>query len=239
MTDQETTETMDRTSGTGAPADEAQPQSSGADAAGGGDAAPVTDGRRLRAARNRELVIDAILDLFDEGVLDFDAALVAERAGVSQRSVYRYFQDRQALVLEGVARHGERVSELLDLPLDSTGALDDRIRAFVAYRLDLYRRVEGVVLVARHHGARLPAVADTLEARRAMARTQLSEVFGRELATLRGGRRSELLAALDAATDFDTWRLLRDAHELGSPAIERVMSDLLHRLLGPLAGGGA
>lgn len=204
------------------------------DGPGSGGEDDLTDGRRLRAVRNRELVIDAILDLFDEGVLEFDAATLAERAGVSVRSVYRYFEDRDSLVLEGVARHGERITELLQFEIDPCTDLADRVDQFLAYRLDVYPRVETVVRVARHHASRLPVVSDTLDARRAMARTQLTQIFEPELARVRGRRLRELVAALDVATDFDSWRLLRDAHDLDDAAIHRVMADLVHRLLGPV-----
>lgn len=183
----------------------------------------VHDGRRLRAVRNREHVVEAILDLFDEGVVDFDAATLAERAGVSVRSVYRYFEDREALVLAGVSQHAERLNEWLHYEFDVTEDLPTRVEDFLAYRLEVYGQVETVVEVARHYARSIEVVGEALESRRNMAREQLTEVFAPELAAADASTRTELVAALDAATDLDTWRLLRDAHGLDEPSIRRVM----------------
>ncbi|HEX9765989.1 MAG TPA: TetR/AcrR family transcriptional regulator [Nitriliruptorales bacterium] len=195
------------------------------------DTRVVADGRRLRAVRNRELVIEAILDLFDEGNLDFDAPTLAERAGVSVRSVYRYFEDRDSLVRAGVAKHAERLGELLRHDVDLDADLQTRISQFLDYRLALYPQVETVVRVARHYARRLPDVGDTLAGRRATVREQLTDVFGPELGPAGSRRCAERLAALDAATDFDTWRLLRDDHGLDDDAIHRIMARTVHREL--------
>ena len=53
-----------------------------------------TDGRRLRRALNREAVVDALLSLYDEGNLRPGTDRIAERAGISPRSLFRYFDDR-------------------------------------------------------------------------------------------------------------------------------------------------
>ena len=56
-----------------------------------GTDATQTDGRTARRDRNREAVLDAALALFTAGELEPTAAAVAERSGVSLRSVYRYW----------------------------------------------------------------------------------------------------------------------------------------------------
>ena len=56
------------------------------------------DGRLARRDRNRTAVLDAMLALFTEGDLDPSPEQVAARAGISPRSVYRYFDDREALL---------------------------------------------------------------------------------------------------------------------------------------------
>jgi AcrR family transcriptional regulator len=58
--------------------------------------APVTDGRRLRRHHNREAVIDALPGLFDNGIYRPSAAEIAERAGLSPRSLFRYVDDAGA-----------------------------------------------------------------------------------------------------------------------------------------------
>ncbi len=193
--------------------------------------AAAADGRHLRAQRNRELVVDAILDLFEEGVADIDAATLAARSGVSVRSVYRYFQDREALVLEGVARHGQRLAEQLVLDLDLSAPLAERLEGFLAFRIDRYRRLERLIEVTRYHAYRLPEVADTFAQRRAWVRTQLTEVFAPELAARAPAQRHRLLASLDVATDFDSWRLLTTAHGMDDDQARSTMAAMVHAVL--------
>ena len=65
-----------------------------------GPAQSLDDGRVVRGLRNREALVDAIITLNEEGVLRPSAAEIAERAGVSLRSVYRHFEDIDAFMEE-------------------------------------------------------------------------------------------------------------------------------------------
>ena len=58
-----------------------------------GEAEPSHDGRRRRREVNRQRVVTALLDLFSEGHVWPTVANVAVRAGVSERSIFRYFDD--------------------------------------------------------------------------------------------------------------------------------------------------
>src|SRR4051794_18549457 len=58
------------------------------------------DGRRERARRSREAVVDAILALLREGTLRPGVAQIAARADVSERTVFRHFQDLEQLFAE-------------------------------------------------------------------------------------------------------------------------------------------
>ncbi len=64
--------------------------------------------RERQAARTAELIVDSLADVIAEkGVGEFSIQEVADEAGVSARTVYRHFPNRQAL-LDGLA---ERVQE--------------------------------------------------------------------------------------------------------------------------------
>src|SRR3954449_3979492 len=86
------------------------------------------DRRRLRTERGRELVVTALLEFFDEGESQPGAARIAERAGVSEPSASRYFDDLDALAAEAVARQIGRTREVFAAP-SADGGLDRRIRA--------------------------------------------------------------------------------------------------------------
>lgn len=76
----------------------------------------TTDGRAARAA-HADAVVDALIDLIDEGALRPAARLVAERAGVSLRSVYVHFDDLDDLFSE-VGRRQARRLRALTRPVD-------------------------------------------------------------------------------------------------------------------------
>lgn len=56
---------------------------------------------RVRDAKKDEVrtrITDALIELLAEGVADLNHDVIAERAGVGRRTVYRYFPDREALM---------------------------------------------------------------------------------------------------------------------------------------------
>ena len=68
--------------------------------------------RQEQARKTRDLILDALIELLaDRRADDITTREIAERAGVSQPTVYRHFPDRTAL-LDGItARGAELVSE--------------------------------------------------------------------------------------------------------------------------------
>lgn len=97
-----------------------------------------TDPPSLRE-RQKNLTRNAILNalaetIVDQGLHDFSVQDVADRAGVSHRTVYRHFPDRNAL-LDGLA---ERLDELFrerDLPVLPKTAMDIAERVSTAFDL--------------------------------------------------------------------------------------------------------
>ncbi len=194
------------------------------------DATPAVDRRRLRSERGREQVVDALLALYDEGDAQPGAARIAERAGVSERSVFRYFADLDALAEEAVARQIERVRHLF-APPPAHGPLEQRIRALVDQRLAIH---DGVAIVAAA-GARIeasaPSVAEAFAYRRRLLREQVAVQFAPELATAHGRDRTELLDALAAAAGFEQIDTLRTTLGHGRAQTRSITARTLRALL--------
>ena len=55
------------------------------------------DGRRLRSVRSRGAIVNGLFELIGEGNLTPTTHQVAERANVGIRSVFRHFEDMEAL----------------------------------------------------------------------------------------------------------------------------------------------
>lgn len=186
------------------------------------------DGRTARRNRNRDAVLDTTIELFSEGYAPPSPTLVAERSGVSLRSVYRYFADHDALVTAAAARFVARNERLFAIGIGTDAPLADRIAALVDARLELYEAVAPVARVVVRRGADLPVVANQLASRRQMLREQTAEVFAAELA----GARAGVADAVDALTQFEAVEYLRYFRGLPVGETRAALVDGLARLLG-------
>jgi AcrR family transcriptional regulator len=66
--------------------------------------------RERRRQETADLILDAVLDLMaDNGLDGLTMEAIAERAGVSLRTLYRYFSDRPSLHTAALARHNQSV----------------------------------------------------------------------------------------------------------------------------------
>ena len=89
------------------------------------------DGRTARSQRTRSAIVAACIELVEEGDLRPTAPRVAERAGVSVRSVFQHFDDLEGLF----AAVGDRVLErLLGLVLHVDPTLDFERRLPIVVR---------------------------------------------------------------------------------------------------------
>ncbi|HEX2577424.1 MAG TPA: TetR/AcrR family transcriptional regulator [Aquihabitans sp.] len=201
-------------------------------------AAMTTDGRTARRDRNRELVLDAALDLFAEGHLFPSAPDVAERSGVSLRSVFRYYEDTEALLRAAMARHLERVGPLFVVEGLGEGAFEDRVKRYVTARLRLYAAVAPTARAGLVRAATNPIIAERFEGVRVRSREQLAAMFAPELRALPAGRRRAALAAADALFTFHGLDHLALHSGLGSRQLEDALRQALHALLGPRPAAG-
>jgi len=189
------------------------------------------DGRHARRARNRERVIEALLALHDEGDLAPSSEAVAERAGLSTRSVFRYFADADDLAQAAANRQQERLAPLFARSVDASGTRSDRVRHLVAHRIELLEAMGNVGRVARLHAPFQPAVADELRRVRAQMRRMVGQALAPELDHLPSERGGRLLAAVDVALSFEAYDLLRGDAGLASPAAAALMVESVHALL--------
>jgi AcrR family transcriptional regulator len=192
--------------------------------------APVTDGRVLRGARTRDSIVQALLDLLNDGVPTPTAAQIADRAGVSVRSVFQHFSDMEALYADLAAEQRERVAPLLG-GLRRPDTLPERIAAIVAQRSELFETITPV----RHAIGSRASESLALQARLAelstALREQVAQQFSDELGALAARPRRSLLDAIDLLTSFEAWDRLRMVQLLDRRDAERTLSDALRSLL--------
>jgi AcrR family transcriptional regulator len=169
----------------------------------------TVDGRTARRDRNRDLVLDAAIELFTEDELAPNAAAVAARSGVSLRSVYRYFEDHEALVRAAIARHAERVAPLIDVPDLGIGPFEERVTRFVAARMRLYDAAAPTARAAVMRAPHNALLREQMERLRTTLRRQTEAMFAPELSSMPAAQRRAISTAADALLQFESAEHLR------------------------------
>src|SRR6202167_1781462 len=91
------------------------------------------DGRAARSLRSRRAIVDAMRALHAEAYLRPTAPRVAERAGVSVRTVWQQFADMETLLVEADRRDNEILRSLMK-QIDPDQPLAARIELFTGQR---------------------------------------------------------------------------------------------------------
>ena len=185
--------------------------------------ADPVDGRTARRDRNRDAVLDAVLDLFAEGSLRPGASEVAARSGVSPRSVYRYFEDMDALVRAAIERNLKRIRPLFLIDGLGVGTLGERVPRMVAGRTRLYETVAPMMRATLLRAGSNEILREQLAANRRALRDQVEQMFAPELAAMVPAVRREVAAALDVLLSFESIEHLRQHRGLSGPATVRAL----------------
>jgi AcrR family transcriptional regulator len=183
-----------------------------AEAQGRAGAHAAVDGRHARSERSRQAMVAALLDLLREGVTRPSSAQIAERAGVTQRTLFNQFGDMESLV---VAAAGRQVIRYLELqPEAGGGTVDERVQR---YCLGLERLLEDTMhirwAILTNPGAP-PTGARVVKGAVHFSRRRLHEAFAPELDRLDEATRDEVLDALELEADPVVWRMRRLQQEL-------------------------
>jgi TetR/AcrR family transcriptional regulator of autoinduction and epiphytic fitness len=202
---------------------------------------PAVDGRHARSERSRQAMVDALLELLREGVLRPSSAQIAERAGVTQRTLFNQFGDMDSLV---TAAAGRQVHRYLDRqPGAGTGTVEERV---TRYCLGIERLLEETMhvrwAVLANPGAP-PTGVQVVRGALHVTRGRLREAFSAELEPLDPTTRDEVLDALEIETDPVVWRLRRLQQELtvdeSRAVLQRAMLALLRDVASRLSDRSA
>jgi TetR/AcrR family transcriptional regulator of autoinduction and epiphytic fitness len=181
----------------------------------------AVDGRHARSERSRQAMLDALLALLREGTVRPSSSQIAERAGVTQRTLFNQFGDMDSLVTAAAGRHIHRYLELQ--PDAGTGTVEERVGHYCA---GLARLLEETMhlrwAMTIHHEAQ--ATGDRIvRGALHMTRHRLTEAFAPELEALDQTTRDEVLDALELEADPIVWRLRRVQQELSTDESREVL----------------
>lgn len=189
------------------------------------------DGRTLRRERNRDSVIAALIELVRQGQLEPTVADIADLAGVSHRSVFRYFDDLDDLFRTAVDYAVRDALPLAAIPELGEGTLERRVDAFVDSRLRVYAATHMVGRVARYRAATVEAIDNSLRTIVELQRTQARNHFEPELAAMEQANAEFVLDAITTLTSFEAYDTHRRAFGHGTERIRMVWNTTVTRLL--------
>lgn len=144
----------------------------------------MSDGRSARRERNRDAVLDALVALTTEGEHDPSIDDIADRAGVSYRSVYRYFKDRSEMMDAATDRALAWIQPLLlnaSGPVAPNDPLDHRIDSIVDARVEVYYQIADMVRQAMIQSFSNRKIDEHFRNARRMSRRQIHDRFHNEL----------------------------------------------------------
>lgn len=190
--------------------------------------APLADGRRERSRSSRSKIVAALLDLVGKGDVSPSAARVAEEAGVGLRSVFRHFEDMDALYREMGEVIEARVLPILLQP--PTGeSWKDKMFDLAERRAKVFETIMPFRISAN---LRRFESSYLMHDYRRMLRFESESIE----AHLPQSVRTDAVASggLNVILSFQTWRLLRHDQELPVEAAKAVVRRLLGAALAEL-----
>ncbi len=193
-------------------------------------AGPRLDGRSERSRRTRTAVIDAVLELSQEGELSPSAKRVAERAGISARTMYLHFADMETLFVEVGDRFLKRLAGLGD-PVPLSAPFPARLELFCARRAKV---LEALLPVFRASRLRQPfslALQSNRDRYVTSSDVEVDAVFAPELDPMPAKQAAAIRAGIYLATCAAGWDVLRDDRQLDPDQARAVMQCTLKGLL--------
>lgn len=152
--------------------------------------------------------------LHSEGDLRPTAPRVAERAGVSLRTVWQQFADMETLLVEATRRDDEILRSLLE-SIEPDQPLVTRIALFTGQRSRVLERMTPSWRAARIHEPFSEELRRTKARTLAAAKAELETVFAQELTPLAADQRQQLADRLHAVSIWSFWESLRADLGLG------------------------
>jgi AcrR family transcriptional regulator len=188
---------------------------------------PLADGRRARSVTSRTKIIQAMVELVAAGDPDPSAAAVAEKAGVGLRSVFRHFEDKDAIFHAIDDLLVAAYQPILDAPYASSD-WKDQLFELIDRRCAINEAAAVFRISAVMGRYRSPFIAEKYRRLHAGEKRMLDALLPPALQTSTSVGRAILIAC-----SFDSWRLLRQDEEFSPKqvvaAIKQLVGDILVR----------
>ena len=157
---------------------------------------------------------------------------IAHRAGLSPRSLFRYFDDIDDLARAAIDRQLARVLPVAVIDVAGDASLQERLAALVDQRARVFELVGNIGHVARMRAPFQPLIADQLAEGRTFLRSQIERLMAPELRSISSKRAASVLAAADVLCSYEAYRLLRHDQSLSQADAVEALNDTLGALFG-------
>ncbi len=183
------------------------------------------DGRRKRSDRSRRRIIQALFDLISEGNMSPGAVLVAERADVGLRTVFRHFEDMDSIYDEMTDELMTAVMPKIVAPYEAA-TWRERLSECVDRRAELYEMVfpMRVCMMLRYYQSEFIQAQYKRDLN--LERSSLKSLLPKDVISDR-----TLFAALEVALGFPTWRRLRSDQKLSVENAKRTVHLMVNGLI--------
>ncbi len=183
----------------------------------------TTDGRTARRDLNRLRVLDACIEIFTAGGLPTPED-VATLSGVSLRSVYRYFDDRDGLIRAAIDHQASKLADMTEIPSHGHGNLTERIAGICATRVNLFFQTGQMYRAARAAATGNPVIEQRLFENRDALHGQVLSHFATEVAA------GYDVSMVDTLLSFDSLDYLQSALGKSKKEIITSLRHALHQL---------
>ncbi|PRW63915.1 TetR/AcrR family transcriptional regulator [Actinopolyspora mortivallis] len=185
--------------------------------------------RRRAPQQTRKAIIDALLAAVREGDITPTTKTLARRSGVSERTIFVHFPNREDLLIAVTEQQSEYVEALLT-PVDPTLPLDRRIDIAVSWGEGIFGLQHNVRKLGLLEAYAVPAVDQRMRAADERIRQSLAALFAPELR--RATEEDEqLLDLVDATTGWAYRHHLVERCELSPAAASQAVRRALEALL--------
>ena len=164
----------------------------------------AVDGRTARKNSNRDAVVEAALQLFQAGARDVKMEDLAEAAGVSVRSVYRYFANVDEVLEAAMVANLSQYGHLFEIDNLGRGPLPERIRNLVAARLNLITAAYPMITAVLRHVHADNAIGAQARWRLQHMYLQNAEMFRSEFSRMTAVESRQIAAAIDSLLSYYT-----------------------------------
>jgi AcrR family transcriptional regulator len=184
----------------------------------------LTDGRKRRSSESREKIVHAMLRLIKSGEMHPGAARVAEAAGVGLRSVFRHFEDMEALYGEMSDIVAQRIRPGLFAPLTERGWKAQLVE-LAERRMKVFDEVMPFKVAGSLRRFQSKFLMDDYRQHLKLERATLEAILPEKVLADRAR-----LRAIEMVTSFQAWRRLRQDQNLSTAEARDVTLLLLSRL---------